>query len=308
MDETLNVNAQVDDAETVDAAEDSQEIESLIDQTSLAAWDVSTPVNCESTFAVKVGAKCSELCSLAGLTITVYDENGTPRGSGQLGSDYFSDSVQLFWVEITLSAPSEPGNYAWEARLAESQTVAERMFVVAAPEAAPEAVPEAEAAVDTLAETVGQVEAESEPSTEAEADEATNSTELAAITEQQQPAEVSELRTVNVIHPAASRLFTFSAVAKPEHVVTIIVVAQDTKEYPGQTRVMLRPYGGYANDEGIIQFEVAPGAYKLFARCDQYEDYNDIIQVESDLQITIELEPSEFEEDYRGNRTRIVKN
>jgi len=301
MDETLNVDAQVDDTETVDAVPDSQEIESVIDQTSLAAWDVPTPVNCESTFAVKVGAKCSELCSLAGLTITVYDEDGTPRGSGQLGSDYFSDSVQLLWIEITLSAPSEPGNYAWEARLAESQTVAERMFVVVAPEA--------EAAVDAVAapEAVDQVESESEPSTEAEAIESANSAELAATTEQQQPTETSELRTVNVIHPAATRLITFSAVAKPEHVVTITVIAQDTKEYPGQTRVMLRPYGGYADDQGVIQFEVAPGAYKLFARSDLYEDYNDIVQVDSDMQITIELEPSEYEEDYRGNRTRITK-
>jgi hypothetical protein len=41
---------------------------------SLAMWDVPSPVVLDSRFTVKVGLKCSASCPLAGATIEIHDE------------------------------------------------------------------------------------------------------------------------------------------------------------------------------------------------------------------------------------------
>src|SRR5512134_1698403 len=53
--------------------------------TSMAVWDVPSPVVMNRSFKVKVGVKCSSACSLAGQLIEVRDDGGTQVGEGRLG-------------------------------------------------------------------------------------------------------------------------------------------------------------------------------------------------------------------------------
>ena len=51
--------------------------------TSMAVWDVPSPVVMNRSFKVKVGVKCSSACSLAGHLIEVCDDGGTQVWRGQ---------------------------------------------------------------------------------------------------------------------------------------------------------------------------------------------------------------------------------
>ncbi|MCL2137234.1 MAG: hypothetical protein FWH40_06930 [Coriobacteriia bacterium] len=254
MNKPNNVEKPLDEglqAENASGAEEAP-VKQAAHKTSLAVWDIASPVECASAFRIKVGAKCAHSCSLAGLGVGIYDDSGTLQGFGQLSFDVFSESVALYWLEIELAAPQAEGNYVWEARLDES-----RLDI---------------GGFDIEGRTAG-------------------------------PADSVE----PVEHAAAIKGFSFSAKAKAQYKVNIAVVGKDTQAYPGRTVVMLRPYRNYTGDDGVAAFEVAPGQYMLFARADKYEDYNEVIQIEADLDLRIELEPSEYEEDYRGNMIRIEK-
>ncbi|MCL2151039.1 MAG: hypothetical protein FWH50_02295, partial [Coriobacteriia bacterium] len=208
-------------------------------RTSLAAWDIPEPIECASTFTVRVGAKCSRSCSLAGAEVTVYDDQGL-RGSGILSDAVLSAELDLYWTDIELVAPFVVGNYQWEARLEEV---------------------EAE-----------QPEGDPQPS-----------------------------------HPATAIHFGINIVAAAEFTLTVHVIGQDSQAAPGRTRVLLLPYRGYADKDGIYSVRVAPGLYRLRLVADRYEDYEAVLDINGDTELTAELEPSEYETDYRGNVFRVEK-
>jgi hypothetical protein len=76
-------------------------------------WGVPIPVMLGGEFTVKVGAKCSAGCSLAGLPYTIYDEQGQAVRTGQLGEEPLSQTSGLMWAEEELVAPDEEGLYTW---------------------------------------------------------------------------------------------------------------------------------------------------------------------------------------------------
>ncbi|MCL2632497.1 MAG: hypothetical protein FWD45_05385 [Coriobacteriia bacterium] len=320
-----DANDELDSPADADAADPDADAEPISEphQVSLAVWDIPSPVNCESSFSVIVGAKCHQGCQISGSLVTIYDTLGIPRGSGLLGDELYSDSVSLYWTRVQLMAPAEIGNYSWEARLTEDSLLAIPVTIIVeeAEEQPTESTADADlsgSTEDTSEENLAQPDAEADsPAAEGEGaeeagdiegtEEAGDTDAGAENTDATDTAAAEDTDPGIIDHQLATRVFNFSSVAKPEHHVTITVVAQNTLEYPGTTQVMLRPYSISTVDSGVVSFYVAPGTYKLFARCDRYEDYNEIIQVNSDMQITIELEPSEYEEDYRGNFTRIEK-
>ncbi|MCL2137679.1 MAG: hypothetical protein FWH40_09250 [Coriobacteriia bacterium] len=208
--------------------------------TSMAVWDVPDPVESQSVFTVRVGAKCSNGCSIARTLVSIFDA-GRQLGSGYLGEAVFSDKLDLYWADIEVVAPVEAGHYQWEAVLSAS-------------------------------------EAESAASGEAAA-----------------------------VHLQATARFNVNVALAAEHSLTVTIVGQDTQEAPGRTRVILLPYRGYANENGVYTAKVAAGTYELLLVADRYDDFRATIDITGETEFRAELVPSDYETDYRGNVFRIDK-
>jgi len=78
-----------------------------------SVWGVPLPVTQGEKFAVKIGAKCSAGCSLAGLPFVVYDDKGKQVTTGELGEVPLPQTSGLLWSEQELVAPDEEGLYTW---------------------------------------------------------------------------------------------------------------------------------------------------------------------------------------------------
>jgi hypothetical protein len=87
-------------------------------ETSLAVWSIPSPAVSDRPFAIKVGAKSSAGCDLAGMPIAVCDAAGTVLASGILGNTPWPGTSALYWTELTLTAPSETGMFAWSVAFA----------------------------------------------------------------------------------------------------------------------------------------------------------------------------------------------
>lgn len=77
--------------------------------TSMAVWDVPSPVVMNSSFKVKVGIKCSALCQLTGSLVEIHDEAGATIGHGRLGEGHWPGTDSLHWAEVELVAPATEG-------------------------------------------------------------------------------------------------------------------------------------------------------------------------------------------------------
>jgi hypothetical protein len=77
--------------------------------TSLAAWDVPSPVVAGEKFPVKVGAKCTSCCALSGQRVELRNEGGSVLTAGPLGEAVWPGTEGLYWTELELTAPLEEG-------------------------------------------------------------------------------------------------------------------------------------------------------------------------------------------------------
>ena len=68
--------------------------------TSLAAWDVPSPVVAGEKFSVKVGAKCTACCALNGQRVELRDEKGGVLAAGPLGEAVWPGTEGLYWTEL----------------------------------------------------------------------------------------------------------------------------------------------------------------------------------------------------------------
>jgi hypothetical protein len=82
-------------------------------ETSVAVWDVPSPVAINSRFKVKVGVSCSATCQLAGCLVEVRDEHGRRVGEGRLGREPWPGTRALYWAEIEMRAPAAEGLAIW---------------------------------------------------------------------------------------------------------------------------------------------------------------------------------------------------
>jgi hypothetical protein len=87
-------------------------------RTSLAVWDVPAPVVIGEKFAVKVGAKSSGACGLAGAKVEILDAAGNAVAHGTLGHAALPGTDALYWTEIALTAPAREGTFSWTAAFA----------------------------------------------------------------------------------------------------------------------------------------------------------------------------------------------
>jgi hypothetical protein len=86
--------------------------------TSLAVWDIPSPVTPGERFTVKIGAKSAADCSLRGKAIAVCDEAGAVIACGALKATPWPGTAALYWTEVELTAPAQPGVARWSARFA----------------------------------------------------------------------------------------------------------------------------------------------------------------------------------------------
>ena len=81
--------------------------------TSIAVWEVPSPVVVNSSFKVRVGVKCSVACQLTGQLIVVRDEAAIKVGEGRLGDTPWPGTSALYGAEVNLAAPAGEGMYSW---------------------------------------------------------------------------------------------------------------------------------------------------------------------------------------------------
>jgi hypothetical protein len=83
-------------------------------QTSLAVWDIPTPAAGER-FSIKVGAKSSAGCALGARRVEVLDGEEIVA-AGHLGDAPWPGTDALFWAEVELRAPDQPGLVTFSVR------------------------------------------------------------------------------------------------------------------------------------------------------------------------------------------------
>jgi hypothetical protein len=89
--------------------------------TSMAVWDVPSPVIMSRSFKAKVGVKCSAACQLAGRPVQVFDEEGIQIGGSTLGEAPWPGTSALYVAEVELTAPGTEGIGLWSARFAAAE-------------------------------------------------------------------------------------------------------------------------------------------------------------------------------------------
>jgi hypothetical protein len=89
---------------------------------SLAIWDIPSPVVTGARFSVKVGAKSSGGRPLKAAKVEVLDAGGASIGTGQLGEATWEGTTGLFWTEVELEAPPQEGVFSWSARFPAQET------------------------------------------------------------------------------------------------------------------------------------------------------------------------------------------
>ena len=78
-------------------------------RTSLAVWDVPSPVEMGRTLTCRIGAKCAQGCDLSGREVEVLDEVGGRLATVALGDASLAGSSGLFWGEVDLAVPPVEG-------------------------------------------------------------------------------------------------------------------------------------------------------------------------------------------------------
>jgi hypothetical protein len=78
-------------------------------KTSLAIWNVRSPVVAESAVMVRVGMRCSAACRLTGRAVEVVDDSGTTVGRATLGETPWMDTDALYWTDLEFRAPASEG-------------------------------------------------------------------------------------------------------------------------------------------------------------------------------------------------------
>ncbi|MEL1134304.1 hypothetical protein AAC978_03885 [Desulfitobacterium sp. THU1] len=80
---------------------------------SLSVWGVPSPVSQGEIFKVKIGAKCSASCSLAGLPIVIEDENHQQVTICKLGEEVLPQTNGTYWSEQEIDAPEDESLHKW---------------------------------------------------------------------------------------------------------------------------------------------------------------------------------------------------
>src|SRR3989475_12283844 len=96
-------------------------VKTMAHDTSLAVWDVPSPIVIDHPFRIHVGATCSAGCDLRGKEIEICDETGANMARGNLGDTPWDGTRALYWTEVGLTAPGREGGTSWSIRFAATE-------------------------------------------------------------------------------------------------------------------------------------------------------------------------------------------
>jgi hypothetical protein len=182
-------------------------------QTSLAVWDIPTPA-AGQRFSIKVGAKSSAGCALGGRRIEVLDGEAMVAAAN-LGDAPWPGTDALFWAEVELFAPDQPG--------------------------------------------------------------------LVTLAVRFDPAELDEP------HEGVSSLFKVAVVAKPEHTLTVKVVADGAPVEDAIVR--LGPTRATTDASGVAAVKLAKGRYELVVWKAGYDAPTTPLTIDADAVVQIDARP-----------------
>jgi hypothetical protein len=86
--------------------------------TSLAVWNIPSPVVTGERFSIRVGAKSAADVGLAGRQIDICDQADTCVAQGRLAEAPLPGTSALYWTDVELAAPTKPGMHAFSAAFA----------------------------------------------------------------------------------------------------------------------------------------------------------------------------------------------
>ena len=84
--------------------------------TSIAVWDVPSPIAFNDKFKIKVGVRCSAECNLLDQKIGIYGPKGKKVATETLGDVPWPGASALYWAEVELEAPGTEGYYTWRVK------------------------------------------------------------------------------------------------------------------------------------------------------------------------------------------------
>ena len=87
--------------------------------TSIAVWDIASPIAFNDKFRFKVGVKCAAECKLTDNKIEIYDHEGAKVAMGTLAGVPWPGTSALYWAEVELEAPGVEGYYRWRVKFRE---------------------------------------------------------------------------------------------------------------------------------------------------------------------------------------------
>ena len=185
--------------------------QATLHQTSLAVWDLPTPAAGER-FVIKVGAKSSAGSTLGAQRVEVLDGEAVVAAS-DLGDTPWPGTDALFWTEVELQAPDQPGLLTLSVRF--------------------------------------------------------------------DPAELDER------HEGASAAFKVSVIAKPEHTLTVKVVADGVPVE--EAIVRLGAARATTDASGTASVKIAKGRYELIVWKTDYDAPVTPVTVDTDAFVLVDV-------------------
>jgi len=81
--------------------------------TRVVVWDLPSAIESGDHFRVKVGVKCSSQCQASNWEVEVSDHDERRQARATLDDTPWPGTDALFFTEVTLTAPVDPGLYTW---------------------------------------------------------------------------------------------------------------------------------------------------------------------------------------------------
>jgi hypothetical protein len=89
-------------------------------ETSLAVWDIPSPLPLGGSAKVKVGLRCPAGCPLTGQKIEIRDAAQSRVAAAKLGDAPWPGTAGLYWAEADLVTPVAEGTHLWTAQFSPS--------------------------------------------------------------------------------------------------------------------------------------------------------------------------------------------
>jgi len=90
-------------------------VSAKLHETSMAVWDVPSPIVTEARVRAKIGLKCRQGCNLGGHEIYVRDARGAKVAAANLTPSPLQGTGALYWAEVEFFAPRMEGIMEWNA-------------------------------------------------------------------------------------------------------------------------------------------------------------------------------------------------